>query len=162
MKEITQTISFTELNDQGELPAKFQLLLSKAKQAIDHAYAPYSRFKVGAAVLLANDEIITGSNQENASSPVGICAERVALAAASSRYPYVAIIALAVTAKTNEHPVLEPVSPCGICRQSILEYEQRFKNDIEIILQGEAGKIFLISSVKHLLPLHFSRDNLVR
>ena len=160
MKEITENFSYKELESDDELPAELAELLVQAKIAIATAYAPYSEFRVGAAALLENGEIVSGSNQENASSPVGICAERVTLSAASSLHPNVAVIALAVSTKSGSGTLSEPVAPCGICRQTILEYEQRFHHDIEIILQGEAGKIFRIASVKNLLPLYFGRDNM--
>jgi cytidine deaminase len=157
MKEITIPVSFMQADHAGQLTAPQQLLLEKAKAAVALAYAPYSKFKVGAAVLLENGEMVTGSNQENASSPAGLCAERVALSAASSLFPGIAVTALAITAKASNNSLNEPVAPCGICRQTILEYEQRFSKKIEIILQGTTGKIFWIASVKELLPLWFSR-----
>ena len=160
MKEVTQNFSYRELESDDELPAKLAELLVQAKIAIATAYAPYSEFKVGAAVLLENGVIISGSNQENASSPAGICAERVTLSAASALHPNVAVVALAISAKAIDRILMEPVAPCGICRQTILEYEQRFHHDIEIILQGEAGNIFRIASGKNLLPLYFGRDDL--
>ncbi len=160
MKEITHNFSFKEFESVNELPVAYQELLLKAKSATENAYAPYSKFRVGAAALLENGSCVTGSNQENASSPVGICAERVTLSAVSSTHPNVAVLAIAITARANNYTLHEPVAPCGICRQTILEYEQRFNRDIEIILQGEEGKIFLITSAKNLLPLYFGRDDL--
>jgi len=160
MKEITQNFSYNELDNADELPTELAELLVQAKIAIVTAYAPYSNFKVGAAALLENGVIVSGSNQENASSPAGICAERVTLSAASALHPNVAVVALAISAKANDQVLMEPVAPCGICRQTILEYEQRFHYDIEIILQGEGGKIFRINSVKELLPLNFSMEDL--
>src|SRR4051812_31499587 len=135
MKEIKKSISYKELENENEMPPQLSALLEKAKQAIKNAYAPYSKFKVGAAVLLANDTVITGSNQENASSPAGICAERVALSAASAMHPNEAVIAIAISAKGNDKTVISPVTPCGICRQTLLEYEFRFDRNIQIILQ---------------------------
>jgi cytidine deaminase len=160
MKEVEQKISYRELEEVTELPPHLQQLLSKAKEAISNAYAPYSNFKVGAAALLADGTIVSGSNQENASSPVGICAERVTLSAVSAAHPNVAVTAIAISAKGKDMEVSEPVAPCGLCRQAILEYEKRFNTSIELILQGERGKIFWISSVKDLLPLYFSRNDL--
>ncbi len=159
MREIIENFSYKELDSDDELPAQLAELLVQAKIAIATAYAPYSNFKVGAAALLENGMIITGSNQENASTPAGICAERITLSAASAMHPNIAIIAVAISAKASNQVIASPVAPCGICRQTILEYEQRFRRDIEIILQGEEGKIFRISSVKNLLPLHFGRDD---
>lgn len=162
IKKITKNFSYKELESSDELPAELAELIIQAKIAIATAYAPYSNFRVGAAALLENGIIITGSNQENASFPAGICAERVTLSAASAMHPNVPIKALAVSTKANNSILPEPAAPCGICRQTLLEYEQRFHQDIEIILQGEAGKILWIPSVKELLPLYFSGDNMDR
>lgn len=162
MKETSQIVRYSELENAAELPEALQQLLAKAKEAVQSAYAPYSEFRVGAAVLLENGEVITGSNQENASSPAGICAERVALSAASAIYPGIAVTAIAVSARADGYDVAEPVAPCGICRQTILEYEYRYRRSIEIVLQGDHGKILRIETVKELLPLNFSRDNLKR
>jgi cytidine deaminase len=160
MKEISINLNYKELDSISELPEKFQQLLLKAKEAIQDSYAPYSNFKVGAAALLENGAIIKGSNQENASSPVGICAERVTLSAASASYPGIPVVALAITAKTGDYTLNHPVSPCGLCRQTLLEYEERYKKPIQVILQGETGKIYWIESSKELLPLSFGSDDL--
>lgn len=162
IKKITNSFAYKELASSDELPLEFAKLLVQAKIAIATAYAPYSNFRVGAAVLLETGIIVTGSNQENASFPTGICAERVTLSAASAMHPNVPIHAIAVSTKAKDSILPEPVAPCGICRQTLLEYEQRFQRNIEIILQGEAGKILWISSVKELLPLYFSGDNMDR
>lgn len=153
MKEIKHSVSYKELDTPDELPTDLAELLVQAKLSIASAYAPYSNFKVGAAVLLDNGTIVTGSNQENASSPAGLCAERVALSAASAMHPAREVVAIAISAKGSESTLLSPVAPCGICRQTLLEYEHRSNGNIRIVLQGEAGKIFLIESVKELLPL---------
>lgn len=160
MKETQLIVAYKELEHAGELPPVFQELLRKAKEAVGDAYAPYSHFYVGAAALLANGVMVKGSNQENASSPVGICAERVTLSAVSAMYPGIAIEALAISAKPLNHTLNEPVAPCGICRQTILEYEERFKKNIQIILQGESGKILWLQSAQSLLPFSFGRDDL--
>jgi len=143
------------LSSVTELTAEYASLLEKAKQMIPNAYAPYSNFLVGAAVLLDNGITVTGNNQENASFPVGMCAERVTLSSASALYPGIAMKALAVTATGRSFKTNEPISPCGICRQTILEYEIRHHHPIEIILQGATGEIYLINSVKDILPLYF-------
>lgn len=159
MKEVSLTVAYKELKNADELPDQLRQLLVKAKEAVAHAYAPYSDFKVGAAALLENGTIITGSNQENASSPVGICAERVTLSAASSSHPETPIAALAVSAKTD-NILHHPVTPCGLCRQTLLEYEERFGKSIQLILQGEDGPIIWLASSKLLLPLYFSSEDL--
>ena len=160
MKEINIINTYKELESITELPQHLQELLQKAKEAIGDAYAPYSNFNVGAAALLENGITVKGSNQENASSPVGICAERVTLSAVSSLYPNVAVVALAISAKPKNHSLNEPVAPCGICRQTILEYEERFQKNIELLLQGESGKIIWMQDAKNLLPLSFGKDDL--
>lgn len=160
MKEINLITTYKELESANELPLHLQQLLQKAKEAIGDAYAPYSEFNVGAAALLENGAIVKGSNQENASSPVGICAERVTLSAVSSLHPNVAVVAMAISAKPKKHSLNKPVAPCGICRQTILEYEERFQKNIELVLQGESGKIIWLQDAKDLLPLSFGKDDL--
>jgi cytidine deaminase len=135
-------------------------LLEKANQACNNAYAPYSNFYVGAAILLANGTIILGSNQENAAYPSGLCAERTAIFAASSNHPAQPIIAVAVAAGKKSSSVHTPVSPCGACRQVILEYEVKQQTPIRIILQGENNKIYISPSMSNLLPIQFSVDQL--
>lgn len=156
-------ISFAyEIFDSDELLSEEdRYLLKKARHITQQAYAPYSLFFVGAAAQLENGKIITGTNQENASSPVGICAERVLLSSASSVYPDVAIQSIAVSYSNQKNSLSNtPVTPCGICRQSLLEYEFRQQQPLRLILGGMEGKIFVINDVKHLLPLHFSRENI--
>jgi cytidine deaminase len=130
-------------------------LMQAAKVALINSYSPYSQFKVAAAVLLENGEILTGTNQENASYPVGICAEGTVLSAVSALYPNVAVKKMAVTVKSGRSLVSKPVAPCGICRQRIYEYEMRFNADIEIIMMGEEGEVYRVKSIKDLLPLAF-------
>lgn len=138
--------------EPGSLELK---LIDAAKKAVFNAYAPYSKFQVGAAVLLENGEIITGSNQENAAYPSGTCAERVALFYANSQYPDQAVTAIAIAAYTHGKYVHAPITPCGSCRQVMLEIELRHQKPMAIYLYGESD-IFLIDSVKSLLPFHFS------
>ena len=130
-------------------------LMQAAKVALINSYSPYSQFKVAAAVLLENGEILTGTNQENASYPVGICAEGTVLSAVSALYPNVAVKKMAVTVKSGRSLVSKPVAPCGICRQRIYEYEMRFNADIEIIMMGEEGEVYRVKRIKDLLPLAF-------
>jgi cytidine deaminase len=142
------------------LPENYRELIHKAKLASQKAYAPYSGFLVGAAVLLENGETISGNNQENAAYPSGLCAERVALFYASSQYPDVKITAIAVTARSFNRTVTEPVPPCGACRQVIAEYENKFQQNVKIIMTGESGKIYISESIANLLPLSFTSQNL--
>jgi len=151
------TISYSEYNSNNELPTKDKELLDVAIEATKNSYAPYSRFNVGAAVRLANGEIISASNQENAAYPSGLCAERVAIFYANSRFPDVKVEALAVTAAVNGNICENPTYPCGACRQVLAETELRSGNKIRIIIGGE--KITqVIDSVDGLLPFVF--DNL--
>jgi cytidine deaminase len=152
-----------EVYDSGqELEASDRELLGQATQAVAGSYAPYSRYHVGAAVRLANGRVITGSNQENMSFPAGLCAERVAVFAAASAYPGVPVEALAITAASDEFEVSEPVSPCGICRQAIVEYEMKFGNKIRLILGGRTGRIFVFNGMSTLLPLAFRETGLAK
>jgi cytidine deaminase len=136
------------------------ILLETAHEAVNRAYAPYSKFRVGVAIRLINGQILTGSNQENASFPAGICAERVALSAASSIFPGIAITGLALTYINKFSAGDHPISPCGICRQSLAEYEQRFGHSIRLILGGITGEIFIVNRATDLLPLAFSSQEL--
>lgn len=157
-KEITYTATYTAYDSIEELPEVYIKLIEEAKKATNDSYAPYSNFFVGAALLLDNDQIILGSNQENASYPIGFCAERTALSAAASLASKVKIKAMAITARSLKNPVLSPAAPCGICRQTIYEAECKHHQNIEIILTGESGKVFIFKSIKDLLPLHFDAD----
>lgn len=158
-KEISITYEVYENADA--LNADDAKLLELARIETKNAYAPYSNFLVGAAAKLKNGKFVSGTNQENASYPAGICAERVLLSAASSLYPGVAIDTLAISyqglGKKSDHPV----APCGICRQSLVEFEQRFLSPVRLILGGMEGEIFIFSQAKDLLPLEFSGENLV-
>lgn len=149
-------VSYDVYQNISDLEEKDQCLLEKAKEAMNNAYAPYSKFKVGAAVELDNGIIITGNNQENAAYPSGLCAERTAVFYASSQYPNQKINTIAIIAQNNS---VEPVSPCGACRQALAEYEYKFKNPIRVIL-GSNGKVYILKSVESLLPLLFDRNNL--
>ena len=135
-------------------------LLQKARAITETAYAPYSKFQVGATALLANGEIINGSNQENASYPVGLCAERVLISAISSIHPNKAIHTMAISYNNLNGESDHPISPCGICRQSLLEYEARLKHPIRLIMSGKEGKVFVIPNAAMLLPLSFTSEDL--
>lgn len=148
------TIKYTVYNEVSELPDHIQELMKEAVKARENAYAAYSGFKVGAAVLLRNGEICIGSNQENAAYPSGLCAERVAVYQASARFPEEVIEAIALTGTAKE-PTQQPVSPCGACRQSLSEYEIRQKQPINVYFMGASGKIVKTESIKDLLPFLF-------
>jgi cytidine deaminase len=151
---IYEVENISELNDHE------QELVMLSRKMTDKAYAPYSEFFVGAAVLLENGEIITGSNQENGAYPSGLCAERVAVFAASAMFPGVPMKVIAVSAKTARLEMEEPVSPCGACRQVLLEYEMLQKKPIRVLLSKEDGKIIILEKVNDLLPLSFSGNGL--
>lgn len=155
MKEKTITTTFQEFENLKELPSEIQNLMQEAEKARSKAYAPYSNFQVGTAVLLENQEVISGSNQENASYPSGLCAERVAVYYAGAKFPEEKIKAIAICAKSSEHKVDSPVPPCGACRQAIAEYEIKQHHPIAIYFMGETGKVLNSSSVMDLLPLAF-------
>ncbi|MEI2759113.1 MAG: cytidine deaminase [Bacteroidia bacterium] len=160
MQKIQLTSSHEEYNSLDELPAKYKSLMLEAHDAAKTAYAPYSDFHVGAAVLLSNGKIVKGSNQENAAYPSGLCAERVAVFASSVQYPNVKIEAIAVTAMpgNKEEPVM--ASPCGACRQVMVEYEHLYHQDIRFIMYGSMNKIIVLDSIKVLLPFSFNSDQL--
>lgn len=143
-----------------ELDEDAQRLIEKAISATGNSYSPYSGFKVGAALRLSDGKEIIGANQENAAFPVTLCAERAAIFNAQSNYPDSAITHLAIAAKNANGLVAEPVTPCGSCRQVILEMEQRYKSDIKIYLYGTKG-IYVVDSVKDLLPLSFVEDSML-
>lgn len=140
--------TFDELNE------KDQLLLEQAKAATNNSYAPYSHFSVGAAALLTNDEVICGTNQENAAYPSGLCAERTTLFYANSRYPEAAVDTLAIAARTEQDFLDTPIPPCGACRQVMHETETRFHKPMRILLYGK-DCIYEIAKVTDLLPLSF-------
>jgi cytidine deaminase len=140
-----------------ELPVTIQDLMEKAIEVRKKAYAPYSKFRVGAAILLDNGKIVLGSNQENAAYPSGLCAERVAIFQAGAIYPEATILKMAITAASDNNTTDTPVPPCGSCRQSIAEYEIRQETPIEIYFMGEIGAIYKSASLKNLLPFMFEK-----
>jgi cytidine deaminase len=148
-----------EYNSVWELPEADQPLVFAAREAAKNAFAPYSGFSVGAALLLINGKVITGNNQENAAFPTGLCAERVALFYAHANYPDVSVKALAVTASNANGLVNDPVKPCGSCRQAMVESEVRFKSPIRIILDGNK-KVQVFEGIDNLLPFAFKPESL--
>nr|WAY00071.1 cytidine deaminase [uncultured bacterium] len=153
------SITWTEVNSIEELDKSDRELVLAAREAAQNAHAPYSGFRVGAAVRLASGIIVRGANIENAAFPSGICAERSALSNSASNYPAIKPVALAVAAFTEDGMTQEPVPPCGNCRQVIAEEEFRNNNNIRIILSGE-NKIQIIEKGGDLLPLQFSKNYL--
>jgi cytidine deaminase len=143
------------LDNSNHLSKDDQELLEAAKKATQTAYAPYSHFNVGAAARLSSNDIIVSSNQESASFPVGICAERALLNSIGSQYPHQKITTLAISYEPVGKPSNEPLSPCGMCRQSLLDYETRFQAPIKIIMAGKSGKVMVVNTASHLLPFGF-------
>jgi cytidine deaminase len=160
MQENKFEFSYKVYNGLEELPEEYQWLLNEAREVTEQAYAPYSHFQVGAVAKLANGEIVAGSNQENASFPVGLCAERVLLASVSSLFPKVPVETIAISYKGVGQKSDHPISPCGICRQSLQEFESRVGHSIQLILGGMTGPVFVIDSASRLLPLAFTSDEL--
>jgi cytidine deaminase len=154
------TLSYEEYASDRELSKADAELLRLAREVTAQAYAPYSHFRVGAAARLAGGVVITGTNQENASFPAGICAERTLLSVAGAQHPGVAIETLAISYH-NENGISDrPISPCGICRQSLQEFEQRTGQPIRLVLGGETGKVIVLERSALLLPFAFSGDEL--
>ena len=159
MKEITLEIKFQEYESTAQLPDKDNNLIMKARDAAKNGYAPYSGFRVGAAVLLENGVIVTGNNQENAAYPSGLCAERTALFYASAQYPNIPIIALAITTLNRSDTASEIAKPCGSCRQVMAEYEDLAGKPIRILLDS-TDKVIAINGIDNLLPLRFKKVDL--
>lgn len=157
MKELKIESTIYIFDTLEELPKEVLLLMNNAIEARKKAYAPYSNFSVGAALLLDNNEVITGNNQENASYPSGLCAERTAIYYAGSQYPNAKIIRMAITAASKKNKTTSPIPPCGACRQAIAEYEVKQDIPIEIYFMGEEGKIAKSNSLANLLPLIFDK-----
>lgn len=155
MKKFTITTDLAIYDDLKELPKDVQDLMKESFEARENSYSPYSKFRVGAAILLDNGEVISGSNQENASYPAGLCAERTAIFYAGAKFPNTKVLKMALSAKSANHVVDTPTPPCGSCRQAIAEYEMKQKTPIEIYFMGETGKVVKANSISDLLPLIF-------
>ena len=160
MKENKFEFNYKVYDNINELPEEQQWLLNEAREVTSNAYAPYSKFQVGAVARMANGEIVAGSNQENASFPVGLCAERVLLASVSSLFPRIPIETIAISYKSENQKSDHPISPCGICRQSLQEFEGRVKHPVTLILSGMEGQVYVIDSATRLLPLAFTSEEL--
>jgi cytidine deaminase len=160
MNQVDITITYHEYNSPEELDSGDRDLLAEARNAMKSAYAPYSTYHVGAAVMLGNGKIVTGNNQENAAYPSGLCAERVALFYASSQYPEVPVKSIAIAAKAKYYDIGAPVTPCGSCRQVMAETESRHHNHLRLIMSGDNGKIIVVEGVENILPLMFHAEEL--
>jgi len=160
MKKISNSFEYEIYSSIDLLEIEDKELLNAARAICKKAYAPYSSFFVGAAARLSNGIIITGTNQENASFPAGICAERTLLAAATSVYPEHNIVKIAVSYEGKNIKSDHPISPCGVCRQFLAEYESRVGFDVALILGGQIGDVIIIPQLHYLLPLAFSANEL--
>ena len=158
MKEIKIESTLYVFDNVNELPNEALSLMQKAIEARGKAYAPYSKFNVGAALLLDNGEVITGNNQENASYPSGLCAERTAIYYAGSQFPNSKIVRMAISAGSKRNQTTKPIPPCGACRQAIAEYEIKQESPIEIYFMGETGAVAKSNSLANLLPLVFDKS----
>lgn len=160
MKDKKLELAYRVYTDISELMPADADLLQKARAITRESYAPYSRFQVGAAALLENGETVLGTNQENASYPVGTCAERVLLGTAATLYNHIPIRAMAISYQGQQVSSDHPISPCGMCRQALLEYENRMQHPIRLILGGMEGEIYVIGSAGVLLPFAFTSQEL--
>lgn len=154
MKTINLTTEIEVFESSEELKKADNLLIEEAMKIAQDAYAPYSKFNVGAAVLLANGKIITGNNQENAAYPSGLCAERVALFYANAQYPNIPVEAMAIIAMTKDGIMPDPITPCGACRQVMIETETRMRQEFYTLLVGNK-MIYKVKSSKDLMPMAF-------
>jgi cytidine deaminase len=155
MKEVKIETTLQVYDAISELSDSVKNLMQAAIEARENAYAPYSKFNVGAAILLDNDKVVIGSNQENACFPSGLCAERTAIYYAGAKYPKAKILKMAITASSQNQVTDKPIPPCGACRQSIAEYEIKQERPIEIYFMGATGKVVKSHSLANLLPLLF-------
>ena len=162
MQEIEFITKVKEFDSIDELDSSQHSLMESAIEARSRAYAPYSNFYVGAAVLLEDGTVVLGNNQENVAYPSGLCAERTALFAAGANYPGKAVKKIAVTAFSGDFDVNYPIYPCGACRQVMSEYEQLSKCNMEILLMGATGKVHVVEGLINILPVAFNADNLKR
>ncbi|WP_281616273.1 cytidine deaminase [Flammeovirga sp. SubArs3] len=158
-KKVNLNIEIVAYNDISELSESDRNLLSLAEDATHRSYAPYSNFNVGAALLLENGEIISANNQENAAYPSGMCAERNAIYYAGATYPNEKILTIAIAARKSEETSFIPISPCGSCRQAMLEYEVKQDQPIRLIMKGHK-EIFELHSISDLLPFKFTQKDL--
>ncbi len=159
MEKKSLTIQYYVAKSSDECTMSERALLQAAERASKNSHSPYSKFRVGAALLLEDGSVIEGSNQENASFPVGLCAERTALSAKVALAPKKKIKAIAIRMKSELKKTNQPGAPCGICRQVLLEQEDIQKKDIRVIMQGETGPVLIFESVKDLVPFYFGADD---
>lgn len=161
-KQISHTSQITSYSSEDDLPSDYLFLLKKAKENLHTSYSPYSGFQVASALELENGEIVIGSNQENIAYPSGLCAERVAIFSAGTNFPKIPIKKIAITANSINGKVENPVTPCGSCRQVMIELEHIQDTEITIIMSGINGEVWIANSVKDLIPFYFTSDKVNR
>ncbi len=161
MKEKKIEFAYEVYDDISELNEQDAWLLNEAQAVTEQAYAPYSKFHVGAVAMMENGQVVAGTNQENASYPVGICAESVLLGTAANIHPHIPIKSMAISYNSDEVKSDHPISPCGMCRQALMEYETRLKQPIRLVLGGMEGKIYIIKTASLLLPFAFTSNELM-
>lgn len=161
MKQTAYTFTYEVYDSIDELAEEDAFLLKEAQYATRKSWSPYSHFRVGVAARLINGALVTGANQENASYPAGICAERVLLSTTGALYPEEPIASMAISYEGTDIVSDHPISPCGICRQSLQEFEQRTHHPVRLILGGKTGKVFIIPAASQLLPLAFTSSELL-
>jgi len=160
MKEIKVDTVFYEYDSIDELNLEDQLLMNKAIEVRKNAYAPYSKFRVGAAILLEDGTIVVGSNQENAAFPSGLCAERTAIFYTGAVHPGAVILKIAISATSDLKITKKPIPPCGACRQTIMEYEEKQNRPIKMLFMGAEGPVVESPSLLNILPFHFEKESL--
>tara|TARA_B110000483_G_scaffold87919_1_gene108528 strand:+ start:1338 stop:1820 length:483 start_codon:yes stop_codon:yes gene_type:complete len=158
MKKIKIETEFEVYGTISELAMPVQNLIKKASEARKKAYAPYSCFLVGAALELENGEVILGNNQENASYPSGLCAERTAIYYAGAEFPNLKILRIAIVAGSTKNPTTKPTPPCGACRQALSEYEVKQNSEMELYFMGTSGQVAFSKSVENILPWVFDKS----
>ncbi len=161
-KEISYTSTITSYSSTEELPEEYKELLSLAKKTLVSSYSPYSGFQVASVIKLKDGTIVKGSNQENIAYPSGLCAERVAIFSAGTNFPGEQIDVIAITANSLNGVVNTPVTPCGSCRQVMIEIESVQQSDITVIMSGFEGEVWVAESVKNLIPFYFTSDKVNR
>lgn len=161
-KQITHSSSITAYDSDQELPSEHKQLLDLAKEKLGSSYSPYSGFQVASAIQLKNGNVVFGSNQENIAYPSGLCAERVGIFSAGTNFPKENITTIAITANSANGEVKKPVTPCGSCRQVMIEIEHNQDQPITVIMSGFTGEVWVAESVKDLIPFYFSSDKVNR
>lgn len=160
MQKVTTHFEYEVYSSINELTKEDRELLVMARKFTEEAYAPYSNFYVSAVARLADGNIVKGTNQENASYPIGICAERVLLSNAATQFNHIPIDTIAISYHDKNGESAKAISPCGMCRQALIEYEQRTKHPIRLILSGLTGEVCVVKKAGELLPLAFSNDDI--